>query len=820
MNDFNLDDYSVTVLNDIDTLGYKGLELLREHDYFRSPRVGRTLNVTELYISCKLNRTECDYLIRQLSYQGVDTSIAQTAAPDIRYIPKVFKDLEADDLEHYQVKNFMEFWLPLILNTCRSQIKPSIKLPKCYVNNGVVQVNSNAEEHIFNPYNGNLADCVEVYPHNLTLDVINFDRYIFPSERNLDFAAAWEDVLDTLTPYEQELLYSYYKYGYSLGEILGIENIPEYDTLTWEYNRALKKAIRKLRHPSRFKKIRPYINEEFCRKEVDYSLAEMDLYWGFTSEVTNVVKRLWREKRNLEDALSWHYSDSVISIIKKNISRWCVIPDIPVSNMNLTRRISYSLKHAGIKNLKDIWQFHGRDVDLYDFQNTGLITMYGIREEDAKEIFDIMRCYVSDALDENRIADMVGYLETIIRDENLEAPDLICLPMPNAVLSCLFTLGHRNLREVKTDYVSGQLKEKFDNLDTEPFECWGNYYGPSWEYVDKIVKQFVENQFPAKEYISTRGWDIDLIQKDPESFYRIRDKYLRDEIRGDYDLIEEVIPAYFPDRPCYFELLNGTRTQRWNWIPFPTSLASAILKCVDIEGRIKESYYGITIDEEIYSEYMSGGDLVLPEDFFYMKYDSNGNAIYSFEKIIAVVECEERTLCSIIDIERVDYCPLTSFAGLKVSLMDESADLELLLSEIEFNAELYSDPKFKGRKEMANNECYGELQHSLCRYCIEKFCLDTETANLFRELQDDTAKYEDLVAKWIRTPKTKEIVYMEIEDMDLSVRSFNCLKRAGINTLEDLLARTEEDMMKVRNLGRKSLEEVKGKVESLGYDWI
>ena len=47
---------------------------------------------------------------------------------------------------------------------------------------------------------------------------------------------------------------------------------------------------------------------------------------------------------------------------------------------------------------------------------------------------------------------------------------------------------------------------------------------------------------------------------------------------------------------------------------------------------------------------------------------------------------------------------------------------------------------------------------------------------------------------------------MTIEDLDLSVRSFNCLKRAGINTVEDLINKSEEDMMKVRNLGRKSLE--------------
>ncbi len=62
----------------------------------------------------------------------------------------------------------------------------------------------------------------------------------------------------------------------------------------------------------------------------------------------------------------------------------------------------------------------------------------------------------------------------------------------------------------------------------------------------------------------------------------------------------------------------------------------------------------------------------------------------------------------------------------------------------------------------------------------------------------------------------EKVLEMTIEELDLSVRSFNCLKRAGINTVEDLINKSEEDMMKVRNLGRKSLEEVIAKLDSLG----
>ena len=64
----------------------------------------------------------------------------------------------------------------------------------------------------------------------------------------------------------------------------------------------------------------------------------------------------------------------------------------------------------------------------------------------------------------------------------------------------------------------------------------------------------------------------------------------------------------------------------------------------------------------------------------------------------------------------------------------------------------------------------------------------------------------------------EKVLEMTIEELDLSVRSFNCLKRAGINTVEDLINKSEEEMMKVRNLGRKSFEEVIWKMNSLGFN--
>ena len=89
-----------------------------------------------------------------------------------------------------------------------------------------------------------------------------------------------------------------------------------------------------------------------------------------------------------------------------------------------------------------------------------------------------------------------------------------------------------------------------------------------------------------------------------------------------------------------------------------------------------------------------------------------------------------------------------------------------------------------------------------------------EHLNLFVNLSEVTKNAEVMTEK--EENKKEKVLEMSIEELDLSVRSYNCLKRAGINSVEDLANKTEEDMMKVRNLGRKSLEEVLNKMADLG----
>lgn len=88
---------------------------------------------------------------------------------------------------------------------------------------------------------------------------------------------------------------------------------------------------------------------------------------------------------------------------------------------------------------------------------------------------------------------------------------------------------------------------------------------------------------------------------------------------------------------------------------------------------------------------------------------------------------------------------------------------------------------------------------------------------LFIDLSETTKNTQVMVEK--EESKKEKVLEMSIEDLELSVRSFNCLKRANISTVEDLTNKSEADMMKVRNLGKKSLDEVTNKLHSLGLDF-
>ena len=91
-----------------------------------------------------------------------------------------------------------------------------------------------------------------------------------------------------------------------------------------------------------------------------------------------------------------------------------------------------------------------------------------------------------------------------------------------------------------------------------------------------------------------------------------------------------------------------------------------------------------------------------------------------------------------------------------------------------------------------------------------------ERLKLFADLSDDSEQPELMVEK--EENRKDKLLEMTIDDLDLSVRSFNCLKRANINTVDDLINKSQGDMMKVRNLGKKSFEEVRAKLQSLGFD--
>ena len=93
----------------------------------------------------------------------------------------------------------------------------------------------------------------------------------------------------------------------------------------------------------------------------------------------------------------------------------------------------------------------------------------------------------------------------------------------------------------------------------------------------------------------------------------------------------------------------------------------------------------------------------------------------------------------------------------------------------------------------------------------------SEHLKLFIDLSEVAQQAEVMIEK--EDDEKEKVLEMSIDELELSVRSYNCLKRAGINTVEELCNKTAEDMMKVRNLGKKSLDEVNAKLKELGLDF-
>ena len=191
----------------------------------------------------------------------------------------------------------------------------------------------------------------------------------------------------------------------------------------------------------------------------------------------------------------------------------------------------------------------------------------------------------------------------------------------------------------------------------------------------------------------------------------------------------------------------------------------------------------------------SGVSKIISEDEFYPFYP-NRDFFY-----LTGIEQENSTLMLIkCPGERKEYLFLDEYNELKERWTGKrlSFDVAGEISQIE---NIYSNNNFEIMLSMAltrDNNIYGDIK------------------NLFIDLSEATRNTQVMIEK--EEDKKEKILEKSIEEMELSVRSFNCLKRAGINTVGELAQKTPEEMMRVRNLGRKSLKEVNQKLHEIGLD--
>ncbi len=211
---------------------------------------------------------------------------------------------------------------------------------------------------------------------------------------------------------------------------------------------------------------------------------------------------------------------------------------------------------------------------------------------------------------------------------------------------------------------------------------------------------------------------------------------------------------------------------------------------IEVEGPCVVTAADIKADSEVE---------ILNQDMYIATLDEGAklNMEMTLEKGRGYVPAEqnkpEQTVIGVIPIDSI-YTPV-----LKANFTVDNTRVGNVVDKGKLTLEVWTDGSI-----MAN-----EAISLSAKILIEHF-------ELFLDLTEGVSETENILAEKKEEGREK-VLDLTIDELDLSVRSYNCLKRAGINTVQDLINKSEDDMMKVRNLGRKSLEEVIAKLNSFGY---
>lgn len=699
-------------------------------------------------------------------------------------IPRTFTHKEFDDpydeetdWEHKRVLEYLRHFswgdIHFEINSKREKFQR-----ECYVEKGYIYRGDQTAD-VFAGDSVNCVSSISIYPFNLLTEIGASKCYsaLFVDLFSNSVVEQMDGVFSTLAPIEERLLRCCYQYGYTSEEVLKVAGLPTWSTLQWGIEKLMQKGLRKLRHPARRRHFRGWCDLQW------YVINSMrkEQYCGFVNDVVARATEKANAGCSIREAFCDYYNEDIIAELETQKSIYSRMKPIPVSNLGLTWELYAPLKQAGIETLADILDKHGRSILLKDRSHSGLRHVFGLHEDGIGCLLSIVEQHTGEEFDPRYTREAVQYAESLAcgtENESIEAsevyPDIACTALPPIVFDFLLRHGYRKKTDVFRDFENGKMQEKYDVLSEKEF---------TWEQLKTSIIQLGAEELPVWLIVSTDFWKKVLEQNSGASFNDIRKWYLSGEpFNTDCMELENHIAELFPIDNVAFRLLHRSRKRFLHWIWWPKEL---LRKCgLPVEENDTAYWGGETYEDKSY--------------LMIRKHNANGEqfALYSLNS-------SNEALLSIIEEKNIDFQILAN-----------------IYNTVCLNGEMFSDPAY-GKNDTESSTVvestkskmavrYEAAQKHFAKYFLERINDDL----LRQELKSFEVISMD-IAMWVLTNKTRIGLDTPIEELHLSVRAYNCLKRAEIRTINDLIRQTGDSLMKVRNCGKKSIDEVVYKLKEL-----
>lgn len=550
----------------------------------------------------------------------------------------------------------------------------------------------------------------------------------------------------------KELLKIILFYPLDIDELLQLLGLP-----VWEsFRQVFRQKIRWLRHPRRLRNFyrRMIIQSSTCY----YDEIEAELEEDFQEKS--------KTDRNVFELLSDYYEEDVISQAQDRYYEWFDGSHYSINQLPVSWKENYILKAAGIETLQDLFQ---------RIKESATVPEEG-SSSPAADVYQKMKHlafqFVQSKLQGDQAMNLWNYAKTAA-DSGRKWPIEECGALTNTTKRNLYHLKYRDLAAAVDDFRSGKLQNLCANKLKE------QEAGPLLTEVEYVVR----SGYPAIHFVTDTFWS-DYLDRHPEqSLQSVREAYLRGEPLGvELADLDKNISALFPGDCPAFRILRETRDGNIHWREFPAWLLSAF-QVAESGGQAEWTIESAFLGKEADSEY--------------------GEAW-----MCATIRSG---LITNTGLYKVDCNPRWSHIGLGILVVSipqvDRADMVLsaLWDSISFCCQFVaSSSKF-------SLECTAQYQYTVREFW--KYIEENSPQEISTELMP---KFSDETNAWKNSNEFELLMDTTIDKLDMSVRSFNCLARAGIQTVRELVCLTTEDLMKIRNMGKKSIIEIQDKLHLLG----